>query len=189
MIHPLIGMTVAILVAHGFEEAEMIGPKRALEDAGARVVIVSPERTPVRGWKSDRNEWGSTYLVEVALENAVPDQFDALLIPGGLMSPDDLRSNERALAFVKAFAHKPIGAICHGPWVLIDAGLVAGKRITSWPSIEADIKNAGGVWIDAEVIQDGGLVTSRMPEDIPAFSQAFIRIISYYKEAKQAAVA
>jgi protease I len=168
------GKRVAALVADGFEESELLEPKAALERAGAKVDIISPQAGRVRGWK--HKEWGVEITVDRALTEARQDQYDAVLLPGGVMNPDTLRANTAAVSFVRdAFnAGKPIAAICHGPWTLINAGLVDGVRITSWPSLKLDLKNAGADWVDAEVVVDRGIVTSRKPADIPAFNQKMI---------------
>jgi protease I len=174
----LSGKKVAILVANGFEQVEMTEPKKALEGAGAKTSIVSPESGKVKGWKL--TEWGDEFPVDTPLENAKADDFDALVLPGGVMNPDNLRRNEWALQFVRAFfeSGKPIAAICHGPWTLIDAGVVEGRTMTSYPSIQTDLKNAGAKWVDKEVVVDNGLVTSRKPDDLPAFNGKMIEEIS-----------
>jgi protease I len=165
---------VAIVVANGFEQVEMTDPRKALEEAGAQTDIVSPEKGTVRGWQ--HTEWGDQFDVDVPLEEADPAGYDALLLPGGVMNPDKLRMNETAMRFVKSFfdSGKPVAAICHGPWTLIEAGAVKGRRVTSWPSIRTDLKNAGANWVDREVVVDNGLVTSRKPDDIPAFNSNMI---------------
>ena len=168
--HQLDGRKVAILVADGFEQEEMTEPRRALDAAGAATCLVSPNKGEVRGWK--HTEWGDRFSVDLALSDADVEDFDALVLPGGLMNPDQLRLEARAIEFVREFAQagKPIAAICHGPWLLINAGLVAGRRLTSYPSIEIDLRNAGANWVDEEVVVDNGLVTSRSPADLPAFN-------------------
>ncbi len=172
------GKRVAILVANGFEQVELTGPKEAIEHAGAEVDIVSPESDKVRGWNHDKP--GDQFSVDVPLANAKADNYDAIVLPGGLMNPDSLRRNEWALQLVRAFfeSGKPIAAICHGAWTLIDAGIVAGRRMTSYPSIQTDLKNAGADWVDEEVVVDNGLVTSRKPADIPAFNRKVIEEIA-----------
>jgi protease I len=169
MASKLKGKKVAILVDDGFEQVEMTEPRRALDEEGAETVLVSPEDGEVKGW--EHTEWGDTFKVDVPLGEADPDEYDALLLPGGVMNPDKLRRNEKALAFVRAFfeAGKPVAAICHGPWTLIDAGVVEGRKMTSYHSIQTDLKNAGAKWVDREVVVDQGLVTSRKPDDLPAF--------------------
>lgn len=165
---------VAILAADGFEQAELEEPMNALKDAGATVSIVSPKSGQIQGM--NHADKGDKFDVDLELDDAKADDFDALLVPGGLMNPDELRSTPKAVSFVRSFAEagKPIAAICHGPWVLIEAGLVKGSKLTSWPAIQSDIKNAGGEWVDEEVVVDNGLVTSRKPDDIPAFNAKMI---------------
>lgn len=168
------GKKVALLVADGFEQSELSGPKEALEKAGARTEIVSPAGDKVRAW--DVMDWGETFRVDVALKRANPQDYDALVLPGGVMNPDKLRMDKKAVDFVKMFFEegKPVGAICHGPWTLIEAGVVEGRKLTSWPSLQTDLRNAGAEWVDEQVVVDNGLVTSRKPGDIPAFSRKLI---------------
>lgn len=175
---PILNKRVAILATDGFEQSELELPMRALEGAGAHVAIVSPKPDSILGMHHE--EKGDFFDVDVPLEKASADDYDALMLPGGLMNPDTLRSTPAAVDFVRAFATagKPIGAICHAPWVLIEAGLVQGRRLTSWPAIQSDLKNAGANWVDEEVVVDNGLVTSRKPDDIPAFSAKLIEEIS-----------
>lgn len=156
---------------------------RALEDAGAHVSIVSPQRDSIQGMH--HADKGDQFDVDIPLENAREEDFDALMLPGGLMNPDTLRSTPAAVDFVRAFAAagKPIGAICHAPWILIEAGLVQGRRLTSWPAIQSDVKNAGGNWLDEEVVVDNGIVTSRKPDDIPAFSAKLVEEITEGRHA------
>ena len=165
---------VAALVDNGFEQSELAEPKKALEAAGAKVDIVSPQDTKVKGWQHIK--WGDEFSVDRKLEEARADEYDALLLPGGVMNPDKLRANAKAVQFVKGFvdAGKPIAAICHGPWTLIEAGAVQGRRMTSWPSLATDLRNAGANWVDQECVVDNGLVTSRKPDDIPAFNKKMI---------------
>jgi deglycase len=174
MAKPLIEKRVAILVTDGFEQDELVKPRQALEDAGAVTEIVSPKSDKVRGWKY--KDWGDEFPVDRPLSKAKPSDYDALLLPGGQMNPDSLRIEEEAVRFIRAFEKegKPIAAICHGPALLIEAGIVAGRRLTSYPSITADLKNAGATWVDEEVVTDQGLVTSRKPDDIPAFNRKMI---------------
>ena len=169
---------VAILVAHGFEQVELTDPKHAMEEAGAEVFIVSPEGTRVKGW--NHTNWGDEIPVDVALSEARSDDYDALVLPGGVMNPDRLRRNEEALQFVRGFcdAGKPIAAICHGACTLIDADVLAGRKVTSYESIQSDLKNAGAAWVDEEVVVDNGLVTSRTPDDLPAFNRELIAEIA-----------
>jgi protease I len=168
------GKTVAILVAKGFEEVELTEPRKALEDAGARTRLISPEEGEVRSWA--HTDWGGEYEVDVPLAAARADDFDALLLPGGVMNPDHLRANREAVQFVRSFfeAGKPVASICHGPWVLAEADVLRGREVTSYPSIRTDLVNAGAHWVDEEVVVDAGLVTSRNPDDIPAFNRKMI---------------
>ena len=170
----LAGKKVAILVAEGFEQVELTGPRRALDDAGAETKIVSPARGEVQGW--NHYDKGDKFKVDVPLAEADAQNFDALLLPGGVANPDQLRMKPEAVRFVKAFfdAGKPVASICHGPWTLIEAGAVRGRTLTSWPSIKTDLINAGAEWVDREVVTDNGLVTSRKPDDIPAFNEKMI---------------
>lgn len=183
MTEQLRGKRVAAVVANGFEQVELTEPKKALEAAGASVDVISPEQGDVRGW--NHKEWGDSIKVDRPLEAARPDDYDALLLPGGVMNPDHLRMNPRAVDFVKQFvkAGKPIAAICHGPWTLVEAGAVRGKTMTSWPSLKTDLLNAGANWVDREVVNDHGLVTSRKPADIPAFNR---KMIEEFAEGKHA---
>ena len=174
MASKLAGKKVAILAADGFEEVELTKPRKALDDAGAQTSVVSIKAGEIQGM--NHADKGEKVAVDLTLDDAKPEQFDALMIPGGLMNPDTLRSTEAALEFVRHFFRKgkPVAAICHGPWVLIDAGVVRGRRVTSWPAIKTDVRNAGGNWVDEEVVVDNGLVTSRKPDDIPAFNHKMI---------------
>jgi protease I len=168
------GKRVAILVADGFEQVEMTEPRKALDLAGAKTSIVSPSKGKVKGWK--HVDWGDEFPVDVPLDAADASAFDALLLPGGVMNPDHLRRNPKVLALVKKFFDdgKPVAAICHGPWTLIDAGVVKGRKLTSYETIQTDLKNAGANWVDQEVVVDMGLITSRKPDDIPAFNKRMI---------------
>jgi len=168
------GKKVAILVEHGFEQVELTDPKRALEEAGAQTKIVSPQAGTVLGWQ--HTNWGDKFPVDVPLERASAQDYDALLLPGGVMNPDKLRMNPKAVQFVRAFfeAKKPVAAICHGPWTLINAAVLKGRTVTSYPSLELDLKNAGAHWVDREVVVDAGLVTSRNPDDLPAFNRKIV---------------
>ena len=170
------GKKVAILVADGFEQVELLEPRKALDQAGAETEVVSPARGKVKGW--NLKEWGKEVPVDVPLDSASADDYDALLLPGGVMNPDHLRMIPKAVEFVKRFvdSEKPIAAICHGPWTLIEAGAVRGRTITSWPSLKTDLGNAGAKWVDREVIRDRQLVTSRKPDDIPAFNREMIQL-------------
>jgi protease I len=171
---PITGLKVAILVEDGFEQIELVEPRKALDQAGAETRIVSPKGERVRGWNF--TDWGDEFIVDVTLDRAQMDDFDALLLPGGVMNPDALRMQAKAVAFVKAFfdAGKPVAVICHGPWTVIEAGAARGRRIASWPSIKTDLWNAGAEWVDQEVVVDGNLVSSRKPNDLPAFNHAMI---------------
>jgi protease I len=174
MARKLDGKKVAIVVTDGFEQVELTSPKEALEREGAICEIVSPKEGRVWGWK--HVEWGDELPVDLPLAQANADDYDALLLPGGVMNPDKLRVLPEMRKLVKSFfdAGKPVAAICHGPWSLIDAGVIEGRRVTSWPSLQADLVNAGAEWVDAEVVVDDGLVTSRKPEDLPAFNAKMI---------------
>jgi protease I len=172
----LIGKKIAILATDGFEQSELLEPRKALDEAGATTQVVSPAGNKVKGW--NHKEWGKEVEVDVPLDSANSEDFDALLLPGGVMNPDQLRMNPKAVEFVKHFtdAGKPVAAICHGPWTLLEAGAVRGRTLTSWPSLKTDLKNAGATWVDKEVVTDAGLVTSRKPDDIPAFNRAMLRL-------------
>lgn len=185
--YDLSGKKVAILVAHGFEQVELTEPKQALEEAGAETHIVSPEDGTVKGWQ--HTEWGDEFRVDVPLTNASESDYDALVLPGGQMNPDNLRANRDAVAFARAFfdAHKPVAAICHGPWLLVEADVVGGRRMTSYHSIQTDLKNAGAEWVDEEVVVDSGLVTSRNPNDLPAFNRKLVEEVAEGKHAAQTA--
>jgi protease I len=172
------GKTIAILATDGFEQAELTKPRKALEEAGARTQVISPTGKTIKGW--DNKDWGDEVSVDVPLKSADPSQYEALLLPGGIMNPDHLRMDPEAVRFVKQFFQqaKPVAAICHGPWMLVEAGAVRGRTITSWPSLKTDIRNAGGTWVDEEVVLSNGVVTSRKPEDIPAFNREMIDLFS-----------
>jgi len=168
------GVRVALLATDGFEQSELFEPKKALEEAGAEVSIVSLEAGEIKGW--NHTNWSAGIEVDLTIDEAKAEDFDALHLPGGVMNPDKLRMNEQAVNFVKAFfdAGKPVGAICHAPWTLIEADVVRGKTVTSWASLRTDLENAGAKWVDEEVVTDNGLVTSRKPDDIPAFNEKII---------------
>jgi protease I len=172
------GKTIAILATDGFEQSELMKPRKALEDAGAKTQVVSPARNKIKGW--EKKDWGEEVPVDVTLDSADPAQYDALLLPGGVMNPDQLRMNPDAVRFVKHFLEhaKPVAAICHGPWMLVEAGAAKGRTITSWPSLKTDIRNAGGTWVDEEVVLSNGVVTSRKPDDIPAFNKQMIDLFA-----------
>ncbi|GAB4022443.1 type 1 glutamine amidotransferase domain-containing protein [Spirosoma koreense] len=179
------GKKVAILLTDGFEQVEMTEPRQALQDAGATTHLIAPTGGEVKGW--DETEWGETFPVDLPLAGADPNQYDALLLPGGVMNPDKLRTDPKAVQFVRHFfeAHKPVAAICHAPTLLIEADVVRGRKLTSYPSIQTDLKNAGANWVDEEVVTDQGLVTSRKPDDIPAFNRKMIEEIREGKHAGQ----
>jgi deglycase len=174
----LVGLKVAILVDDGFEQIELVEPRKALDQAGAETSVVSPKNDRVRGWNF--TEWGDQLSVDLALDRARPEDFDALLLPGGVINPDSLRIQPKAIDFIKAFfdAGKPVASICHGPWTIIEAGAARGRRIASWPSLKTDLKDASAEWVDQEVVVDGNLVTSRKPDDIPAFNREMIGLFS-----------
>lgn len=175
-------MTIAILATHGFEQSELEEPKKALEKHGFTVKIVSPEKEKIKGWKG--KNWGDEVAVDIELSNAIAADFDALMLPGGVMNPDKLRIIPEAIEFIRHFvqAKKPIAAICHGSWTLIDAGAVKGKTMTSWPSIKNDLINAGANWVDKEVVKDDNIITSRKPEDLPTFNEEMIKLFSKIKK-------
>jgi len=175
------GKKVAILTESGFEEVELTSPKKALEDAGARVEIVSPQKEKVKAWAHDH--WSIELPVDVNVEEADPNDYDALMIPGGVLNPDKMRMNDKCVEFAQHFLQegKPVAAICHGPQLLIETGMLEGRNMTSYPSIKTDLTNAGAIWTDREVIVDNGLVTSRNPKDLEAFNKKMIKEI---KEGK-----
>jgi protease I len=170
----LSGLKVAILVADGFEQVEMTEPRKALIEAGADTRIVSAAKDQVQGW--NHHDKADEFKVDVALDDANANDFGALLLPGGVANPDQLRTLPQAVDFVRGFveAGKPVAVICHGPWTLIEAGVVKGRSITSWPSVKTDLINAGAKWVDKEVVVDRGLVSSRKPDDIPAFNRKMV---------------
>ena len=165
---------IMILATNGFEQSELMKPKANLEEAGYETVVVSPEDGSIKGW--DQKDWGESVNVDLTLAEAEAGEFDALLLPGGQMNPDILRMEKKAIQLVKDFVAqgKPVAAICHAPWLLVEADVVKGKTVTSWPSVRTDLENAGGKVVDQEVAEDGNLITSRNPDDIPAFSKALI---------------
>ncbi|BAU67206.1 intracellular protease, PfpI family [Stanieria sp. NIES-3757] len=178
MSQELQGKNIAILVTDGFEQVEMTEPRQAFNNAGANTYLISPANEQVEGW--NHFDKGDRFQVDLPLDQADPDNYDLLLLPGGVANPDQLRTNQTAVKFIKSFfdAGKPVAAICHGPWTLIEADVVKGHTITSWPSLKTDLKNAGANWVDEEVVVDGNLVSSRKPEDIPAFIDAAIALAS-----------
>ena len=174
------GLRVAILATDGFEQSELLDPRRALDAAGAITEVVSPKAKEVKGW--NHKQWGLDVEVDQNLDQANPEVYDALVLPGGVMNPDALRMQPKAVAFVRSFfeADKPVAAICHGPWTVVESGAADGYRMTSWPSLKTDIQNAGGEWVDEEVVVDDNLVTSRKPADIPAFNREMIELFGNY---------
>jgi protease I len=168
------GKRVAILATDGVEQVELLQPREALQAAGADTRVIAPHGVTIKGW--DIQQWGQEIPVDRTVREAQPDEFDALLLPGGVMNPDKLRVDPDAVSFVRTFftSGKPIAAICHGPWMLVEADVVRGRTLTSWPSLQTDIRNAGATWVDQEVVTDRGLVTSRKPDDIPAFNRKMI---------------
>lgn len=171
---PLSGKTIAILATDGFEQVELTEPRKALDEVGAKTVVISPAPGKIRGWKF--KDWGDSVAVDVALAEANPDDYDALMLPGGVLNPDRLRLDERAVRFVQSFFEhsKPVAAICHAPIMLIEANVIKDRRVTSWPSLKTDLHNAGAHWIDEQVVVDRNLVTSRKPDDIPAFNERML---------------
>ena len=178
MENQLKGKKVAIVVANGFEEVELTRPLEALKNAGATVDIISPEEKSVRAWAE--TDWGKDYPVDKNIKDVIAQEYDALVLPGGVMNPDHLRTNDRVIAFVTGFFDdsKPIAAICHGPWTLIETGELDGRKMTSFKSLKTDLENAGALWVDEEVVTDNGLVTSRTPKDLPAFCKKMIEEIA-----------
>lgn len=185
MSNKLEGKKVAILATDGFEQSELFEPKKALEAEGATVKIVSLESGEIKGWNEE--DWGETIKVDLTVKEAKAEDFDALQLPGGVMNPDKLRVDEDVLTFVKAFfdAGKPVAAICHAPWTLINAEVVKGRELTSYPTLRKDLENAGAKWTDEEVVVDNGLVTSRNPNDLPAFNKKLVEEIAEGKHEKQ----
>lgn len=185
MANKLNNKRVAILATDGVEQVELLEPKKALEAEGAKTEVISPKDGKIKGW--NHTDWGTEIPVDRVLKSADPNDYDALVLPGGAMNPDHLRQNPAAVQFVKAFfeAKKPVAAICHAPWMLVEADVVRGRKITSWPSLQTDIRNAGGNWVDQEVVTDQGLVTSRKPDDIPAFNKKMIEEIGEGKHQAQ----
>ena len=171
------GLNVAILVTDGFEQAELAEPKKALEAAGATTHIIAPEAGQVQGFR--HTDKADQFPVDITLDDAKPEDFDAVLLPGGVQNADALRTNEKARAFVRRIVAdtKPVAVICHGPWLLADAGLLKDRTLTSWPSLQADLRNAGARWVDEQVHVDGKLVSSRKPDDLPAFNEQFEKLL------------
>jgi protease I len=174
----LSGKKIAFLATDGFEQVELTEPRKALDEAGATTVVISPKNGEIKGWNF--KEWGDTVKVDKALEDVNPNDFDALVLPGGVINPDHLRMEPTAVNFIRQFIStgRTVAAICHGPWTLVEADAVRGKKVTSWPSIKTDLKNAGASWVDQEMVTDGQFIFSRKPDDIPAFSKAIIESVS-----------
>ena len=172
------GKTIALLATDGFEQVELTEPRKALDQAGATTVVVSPKTDQIKAWKS--KEWGDTVKVDRSLDAADPEDFDALVLPGGVINPDHLRMDPKAVDFVRDFVAtgKTVAAICHGPWTLLEAGALRGKTVTSWPSLKTDLENAGAHWVDEPVVTDGQFVFSRKPDDLAAFNEALIESVS-----------
>jgi len=176
------GKKVAILATDGFEQVELTEPRKALDAAGAQTSVVSAKPDKIRGWNF--TDWGEEVKVDVPLDQANPEDFDALLLPGGVINPDTLRMNDKAVEFATAFfeAGKPVASICHGPWMVIETGAADGRQIAAWPSLKTDLRNAGAEWMDQEVCVDGNLVTSRKPDDIPAFNREMLNLFALSAE-------
>ncbi len=187
MASKLNGKKIAILATDGFEQAELMEPRKALNDAGATTFVIAPKGGEIKGWKL--KDWGDKVKVDKTLDDANPHDFDALVLPGGVINPDHLRMDPKAVNFVRQFVStgKTVAAICHGPWTLVEADVVRGKKVTSWPSLKTDLKNAGANWIDQEVVTDGQFIFSRKPDDIPAFNNAIIEAVSQASGKRAAA--
>jgi protease I len=181
------GKKIAILATDGFEQVELTEPKKALEEAGAKTEVISPKSGEIKGWKF--KEWGDAVKVDKTLDQARAQDYDALVLPGGVINPDHLRMEPKAVSFVKEFVGtgRPVAAICHGPWTIIEAGEARGRKMTSWPSLKTDLRNAGGEWVDRETVVDGNLLTSRKPDDIPAFSREMLRLFAEARVGAHAA--
>lgn len=187
MANELQSKRIAIVATDGFEQSELIEPKMALELAGARADVLAPHSGHIQGMQ--HHEKGEKVAVDRTIAEADPEQYDALVLPGGVANPDALRLDAKVIAFIRSFfeAHKPAAAICHGPWTLIEADAVRGRTMTSWPSLKTDLKNAGANWVDREVVVDDGLVTSRKPDDLPAFCREMIALFRTGARSRQAA--
>jgi protease I len=183
MAQNLAGKTIAVVATDGFEQSELTEPRRALQEAGATVHVIAPHSGTIQGMQ--HHDKGETVKVDKTLDSVKAEDYDALVLPGGVANPDALRTDQRAVGFVRNFftAKKPVGAICHGPWTLVEADVVRGRKMTSWPSLKTDLKNAGAHWVDQEVVVDQGLVTSRKPDDLPAFNR---KIIEEFREGRHA---
>jgi protease I len=180
------GKKIAIIATDGFEQVELTEPKKALQAAGATVEVVSPKSGQIKGW--NHTDWGENTPVDRTFDEVKPTDYDGLVLPGGQINPDKLRIEPKAVAFVAEFVNsgKPVGAICHGPWLLVEAGVLKKRTLTSWPSVRTDIRNAGGHWVDEEVVTDGNLTTSRKPDDLPAFNNRLIQEFSQAKPSRSA---
>jgi protease I len=179
MTNKLNGKRIAILATDGVEQVEMTEPRKALEAAGATTELISPAKGKLQAWQ--HMEKGDKFLVDVALDAADAENYDGLVLPGGVANPDQLRTMPKAVQFVKSFFEddKPVAAICHAPWMLVEADAVRGRMVTSWPSLQTDLQNAGAKWVDREVVEDHGLVTSRKPDDLPAFNKKIVELFSH----------
>ena len=182
MANKLNGKRIAILATDGVEQVEMTEPRKALDAEGAKTELISPAKGKLQAWR--HMEKGDEFPVDVELDAADPNNYDALVLPGGVANPDQLRTMPKAVQFVRSFFEqdKPVAAICHAPWMLVEADVVRGRTVTSWPSLQTDLKNAGAKWVDREVVEDNGLVTSRKPDDLPAFNK---KIVELFSEASQ----
>ena len=187
MADKLQGKRVAFLATDMVEQVELTEPWQAIEQAGGTPELISLEEGEIQGF--NHYDKGDTFKVDKTVEEASASDYDALVLPGGVGNPDTLRGDENAVAFVREFFEqaKPVGAICHGPWMLVEAGVVRGRKVTSWPTLQTDIRNAGGEWVDEEVVVDQGLVTSRKPDDLPAFNDKIVEEFCEGKHAEQAA--
>jgi protease I len=172
------GMKIAILATDGFEQSELMEPRKALDAAGAQTEVISPNSGKIKGW--NHTDWGESVKVDKTLDNANPHEYDVLVLPGGVMNPDRLRMEPKAVDFVKQFVStgKTVAAICHGPWTLLETGALSGRTVTSWPSLKTDLKNAGARWVDKDVVTDGQFITSRKPDDLPDFNRALIESVA-----------
>jgi protease I len=180
------GKRIAILATDGFEQAELLEPRKALDEAGAQTEVIAPKSGKIKGW--DGRDWGEEVKVDTTLEDANPNDYDGLVLPGGVMNPDHLRMDASAVNFVRQFVAtgRTVGAICHGSWTLLETGALRGRTVTSWPSLKTDLKNGGANWVDGEVVVDGQFVTSRKPDDIPAFNKAVIESLELGARSKAA---
>ena len=185
MANELKNKRVAFLATDGFEQVELTEPWKAVEDAGGEPELISLESGRIQGF--NHHDKGDTFTVDKTVNEASPSDYDGLVLPGGVINPDKLRTHDNAMEFVKAFFEqgKPVGAICHGPWSLVETGMVKGRKVTSWPSLKTDIRNAGGSWVDEELVIDRGLFTSRKPDDLPAFCKKLVEEVAEGKHAEQ----